>query len=168
MNKKDSHERDCLESEIQMIAVFLNSTPCELQKPLAFGRYAPILCLWHKAHGATLLASLMSELIDSASLRYLRRIRYASRARGGKSLSLQKAEKDSHVCDCLFLAEQERFELSRRYSRPTPLAGAPLHHLSTTPNQLYKIFVTNRRFSVVCHSIIASFLLFVKCFFRFG
>ena len=51
----------------------MNSTPCELQKPLAFGRYAPILCLWHKAHGATLLASLMSELIDSASLRYLRR-----------------------------------------------------------------------------------------------
>ena len=33
------------------------------------------------------------------------------------------------------LAEQERFELSRRYSRPTPLAGAPLHHLSTTPHQ---------------------------------
>ena len=25
-----------------------------------------------------------------------------------------------------FLAEKERFELSRRYSRPTPLAGAPL------------------------------------------
>ena len=50
----------------------MNSTPCELQKPLAFGRYAPILCLWHKAHGATLLASLMSELIDSAALRYLR------------------------------------------------------------------------------------------------
>ena len=37
------------------------------------------------------------------------------------------------------LAEMERFELSRRYSRPTPLAGAPLHHLSTTPNQWYKI-----------------------------
>ena len=37
------------------------------------------------------------------------------------------------------LAEQERFELSRRYSRPTPLAGAPLHHLSTTPHQQYKI-----------------------------
>ena len=29
----------------------------------------------------------------------------------------------------LFLAEKERFELSRRYSRPTPLAGAPLRPL---------------------------------------
>ena len=76
---------------------------------------------------------------DSLTLGYLRRIHYVSRATGGKSLLLQKAEKDSHECDCLFLAEQERFELSRRYSRPTPLAGAPLHHLSTTPNQLYKI-----------------------------
>ena len=28
-----------------------------------------------------------------------------------------------------FLAEKERFELSRRYSRPTPLAGAPLRPL---------------------------------------
>ena len=27
------------------------------------------------------------------------------------------------------LAEKERFELSRRYSRPTPLAGAPLRPL---------------------------------------
>ena len=83
--------------------------------------------------GSNLLASLTSELVDSSARRYLRRIRYASRARGGKSLPLQKAEKDSHVCDCLFLAEQERFELSRRYNRPTPLAGAPLHHLSISP-----------------------------------
>ena len=29
----------------------------------------------------------------------------------------------------LFLAEKERFELSRRYTRPTPLAGAPLRPL---------------------------------------
>ena len=29
----------------------------------------------------------------------------------------------------LFLAEKERFELSRRYNRPTPLAGAPLRPL---------------------------------------
>ena len=29
----------------------------------------------------------------------------------------------------LFLAEKERFELSRRLSRPTPLAGAPLRPL---------------------------------------
>ena len=85
--------------------------------------------------GASGASVLVSELPDTLSLAYLRRIRFASRATGGKSLLLQKAEKDSHECDCLFLAEQERFELSRRYSRPTPLAGAPLHHLSTTPNQ---------------------------------
>ena len=145
--------------------------------------------------GATLLASLTSELVDSASLRYLRRIRFASRASRGKSLPLRKKQKDSrpkgqlflvdlnyapcgskrrerpgeraprYAFACLsapdslrepcnrgqisptpqkakrqspkratvFLAEKERFELSRRYNRPTPLAGAPLHHLSTSP-----------------------------------
>ena len=56
--------------------------------------------------GATFGGSLESELSDSLALGYLRRIRYASRARGGKSLLLQKAEKDSHECDCLFLAER--------------------------------------------------------------
>ena len=55
--------------------------------------------------GSNLLASLTSELADSAARRYLRRIRFAGRATGGKSLLLQKAEKDSHECDCLFLAE---------------------------------------------------------------
>ena len=88
----------------------MNSTPCELQKPLAFGRYAPILCLWHKAHGATLLASLMSELIDSASLRYLRRIHFVGRAQRGKSLLLQRAKKGSHESDCLFLANDYNFD----------------------------------------------------------
>ena len=38
---------------------------------------------------------------DSLTLGYLRRIHCVSRATGGKSLSLQKAEKDSHECDCL-------------------------------------------------------------------
>ena len=32
-------------------------------------------------------------------------------------------------CGLSLLAEKERFELSRRYSRPTPLAGAPLRPL---------------------------------------
>ena len=52
----------------------------------------------------------------------------------GKSLPLrQKAKRQSPKWATVFLAEKERFELSRRYNRPTPLAGAPLHHLSTSP-----------------------------------
>ena len=34
----------------------------------------------------------------------------------------------------LFVAEKERFELSRRLTRPTPLAGAPLHQLEYFSN----------------------------------
>ena len=37
--------------------------------------------------------------------------------------------KKSKSFDLDFLAEKERFELSRRYNRPTPLAGAPLRPL---------------------------------------
>ena len=37
--------------------------------------------------------------------------------------------KKAHLAVCFSLAEKERFELSRRYSRPTPLAGAPLRPL---------------------------------------
>ena len=73
----------------------MNSTPCELQKPLAFGRFTPILCLWHKAHGATLLASLMSELIDSASLRYLRLGREATPGAESCKSRLRKTKRDT-------------------------------------------------------------------------
>ena len=38
-------------------------------------------------------------------------------------------ENGDGICRLHFLAEMERFELSRRYSRPTPLAGAPLRPL---------------------------------------
>ena len=146
-----------------------------------------------------MLASLMSELIDSAALRYLRprsrsdpgaesckaRLRKTKRipeigylfesfanlnyAPKGSKLRERPGERaPRYAFACLSapdplrgpcdrgqiasatpketkripeigypfcLAEQERFELSRRYSRPTPLAGAPLHHLSTTPHQ---------------------------------
>ena len=95
----------------------------------------PYACRWQATAGASFASVLVSKLPDTPSLAYLRRIHFVGRAQRGKSLMLQKAEKDSHESDCLFLAEQERFELSRRYSRPTPLAGAPLHHLSTTPRQ---------------------------------
>ena len=83
-----------------------------LQEPLVLRTYARLAVI---RHGSNLLASLENKLSDSASLRYLRRRLQASARRSrGKSLLLQKAEKDSHECDCLFLAEQERFELSRR------------------------------------------------------
>ena len=44
-------------------------------------------------------------------------------------------------------------------ARPTPLAGAPLHHLSTSPFGEVIIFAT-------CHSIISSFAGFVKGFLK--
>ena len=59
----------------------------------------------------------MSELIDSAALRYLRRIRYASRATGGKSLLLQKTEKDSHESDCRLPMHSLCLKLFELYSR---------------------------------------------------
>ena len=80
------------------------------------------------AAGATLLASLESVLSDSASRRYLR-----LGAEFKISASQHKNKKDTRKWVSFLLAEMERFELSRRYSRPTPLAGAPLHHLSTSP-----------------------------------
>ena len=64
--------------------------------------------------GAIFARSLESKLSDSTLLDYLRRAHSVSPVQRGESLLLQKAEKDSHKCDCLFLAEQERFELSRR------------------------------------------------------
>ena len=60
---------------------------------MAFGRYAPILCRWHKAHGATFAASLESELSDSASPRYLRRARSASAVQEGANLSCSIKQK---------------------------------------------------------------------------
>ena len=92
--------------------------------------------------------------------------RYATPSQERK-ISPARAKTKNKECPkghSLFLAEQERFELSRRYSRPTPLAGAPLHHLSTTPHQLHILLFRNRAPPVVCHSIIASFGAFVKGF----
>ena len=43
--------------------------------------------------GASGASVLVSELPDTPSLAYLRRIRFAGRATGGKSLLLQKTEK---------------------------------------------------------------------------
>ena len=59
----------------------------------------------------------------------------------------------------LFLAEKERFELSRRYYRPTPLAGAPLR-----PLEYFSVLQTTR--FRVCQIIIASFISFVNTFFK--
>ena len=64
----------------------------------------------------------------------------------------------------LFLAEKERFELSRRYSRPTPLAGAPLRPLE------YFSVCTHRGLPLhpTCDLyIIHVFCGFVKSFFPF-
>ncbi len=138
---------------------FLNSAPCEQQSPR----------LWHyvlvtasrNARGATFAASLTSKLADSALLGYLRRSLQRKLRRKSRQIS-HSAEKEKHGrpergCS-VFLAEKERFELSRRYSRPTPLAGAPLHHLSTSPK---KVSV-----NLTCHNIIPSFFRIVNTFFK--
>ena len=53
--------------------LFLNSTPCEHRKLINFRALCALLRFYRNARGATLLASLESELSDSAALRYLRR-----------------------------------------------------------------------------------------------
>ena len=62
-------------------------------------------------------------------------VRFANCDARGENLSFstEKAKRQSPERATAFLAEKERFELSRRYNRPTPLAGAPLHHLSISP-----------------------------------
>ena len=62
----------------------------------------------------------------------------------------------------VFLAEMERFELSRRYSRPTPLAGAPLR-----PLEYISRVASNARASrrlVACRNILSNFTRFVNTF----
>ena len=56
------------------------------------------------------------------------------------------------------LAEKERFELSRRLSRPTPLAGAPLRPLEY-------FSVVSLPFFKACLMIIPYFRRFVNMFF---
>ena len=74
------------------------------------------------------------------------------------SLSPSKNKNTEHPNGySVFLAEKERFELSRRLTRPTPLAGAPLHHLSISP------YNTDRG-SIICSIIIASFFCIVNSF----
>ena len=55
------------------------------------------------------------------------------------SHSRKKDKADLMVC-LIFLAEMERFELSRRYYRPTPLAGAPLR-----PLEYISVFIQSHR-----------------------
>ena len=64
----------------------------------------------------------------------------------------------------LFLAEMERFELSRRLSRPTPLAGAPLRPLE----YISVLYLRERPFAELADNIIPYFLAFVKMFLRFS
>ena len=64
----------------------------------------------------------------------------------------------------LFLAEKERFELSRRYSRPTPLAGAPLR-----PLEYFSVYSSQSAgcIGLATFYIIHIFIAFVKSFFDF-
>ena len=70
--------------------------------------------------------------------------------------------------DCFFLAEMERFELSRRLSRPTPLAGAPLRpleYISIYSMKLPKVFSFAPAIIHHLSGIVKSILpYFQKCF----
>ena len=85
-------------------------------------RFAPLVqCTYARLmpsrHGATLLASLESELSDSAALRYLRRRSLCELRRESQQISLspRKKKNTEHPNGySVFLAEKERFELSRR------------------------------------------------------
>ena len=68
----------------------------------------------------------------------------------------------------LFLAEKERFELSRRYHRPTPLAGAPLRPLEYFSIGELAVFQNSR---VILYPIFAvlsiCFQYLSKIYFQF-
>ena len=55
------------------------------------------------------------------------------------------------------MAEKERFELSRRYNRPTPLAGAPLR-----PLEYFSVYP-----SAGCRFLLPAYPLIIHNFFRF-
>ena len=55
------------------------------------------------------------------------------------------------------MAEKERFELSRRLTRPTPLAGAPLHQL-----EYFSVFGEIEFYNVYNHIIQTIFLQWFK------
>ena len=96
--EKDSHECDCPLPHARLCA---NSSDLN---------YAPC--------GSNLLALLTSELVDSAARRYLRRIRFAGRATGGKSLLLRTKRKIPSVrMDARYLWRSRR-DLNSRAGRP--------------------------------------------------
>ena len=68
-----------------------------------------------------------------------------------------------------FLAEKERFELSRRYSRPTPLAGAPLRPLEYFSVYSSRSAVCIRPATSILYTVFACLSsLFGKFFSLFG
>ena len=120
-------------------------------KSRGFRRFAPSRVSGHEALGATLLASLKSELSDSAALRYLRL------RRSGSKLLRQKEKYGTLEWTCRIFGGEERIWTFAPVTRPTPLAGAPLHHLSTSPYNADRGFV-------ICPIIISSFFSFVNTF----
>ena len=73
-------------------------------------------------------------------------------------------QRKKHPLRVLSLAEKERFELSRRDNRPTPLAGAPLR-----PLEYFSIYsrASGRLQKLATSLIIHYFYPFVKPFFIF-
>ncbi len=59
------------------------------------------------------------------------------------------------------MAEMERFELSRRLTRPTPLAGAPLR-----PLEYISVYLRERPFAELTQYIIHHSRVFVKYFLK--
>ena len=82
--------------------------------------------------GASGASVLVSELPDTLSLAYLRRIRFAGRATGGKSLLLQKTEKTATYVTVFFW--RSRRDLNSRAGYPTYTlsrgASSPLEYYS--------------------------------------
>ncbi len=88
-------------------------------------RYAAAL---PQRSGSNLRSRPCKQACRCALLGYLRRPRAVGA--GEKSLLLRRKKQRGYPHGYpLCLAEKERFELSRRLSRPTPLAGAPLRPL---------------------------------------
>ena len=111
--------------------------------------------------GATFAASLESKLSDSACSVICAAACFASN--GAVQIATSTTKRKTTKWWSFFLAEKERFELSRRYNRPTPLAGAPLR-----PLEYFSVYSSQAAFAETCDTpIIYDFFAFVNIFFNF-
>ncbi len=92
---------------------------------------------------------LICSLARLRFFRHRRRLPHSLSRRSGAVSSPSSTPKQKDTVWCPFvLAEKERFELSRRYSRPTPLAGAPLR-----PLEYFSVYSSRPPLALACDNL---------------